>query len=111
MKIKLDDKLEFYNFDKLHEGYEFGQSFGFEVSIDYVFRPDITINQHELHLDNAIKFYSLLKHDGVIFSPLVLKFIKFKEMFFLYFDKNYNLKCLNLIMTPSLLKDALMQSL
>jgi hypothetical protein len=32
-KIKFDDKLKFYSFDELHEGYIFGQSFGFEVSI------------------------------------------------------------------------------
>jgi hypothetical protein len=83
MKIKLDDKLEFYNFDKLHEGYEFGQSFGFEVSIDYVFRPDITINQHELHLDNAIKFYSLLKHDGVITTSIEIYQIS-RNVFFIF---------------------------
>jgi hypothetical protein len=42
--MKLDDKLKFYSFDELYEGYIFGQNFGFEVSINHIFGPHITTN-------------------------------------------------------------------
>jgi hypothetical protein len=62
-----------------HEGYVFGQIFGFEISIDFICRPYITTNQPELHLDNANKLFNLIKHDGAIFLPLVLNPLKFKK--------------------------------
>jgi hypothetical protein len=91
-KIKLDDKLKFYGFDKLHEGYIFGKKIGFEIPIDHIFRPHITTNQHEFDLDNANKLFNLMKHDGAIFSLLVLKPNEIQEENsnqVLYFDKDY----------------------
>jgi hypothetical protein len=84
--------LKFYSFNKLHEGNIFGQNFGFEVSIDHIFRPHITTNQHELDLNNAKRLFNLIKHDGVIFSPLGIESIGMQEKNsnqILYFDNDY----------------------
>jgi hypothetical protein len=89
--IKLDI-LKFYSFDELHEGYIFGQDFGFEVSIDHISSPHIKRNQRKLNLDNADRLFTLIKYNGAIFSPLVLKSIGIQEENsnkILYFYKNY----------------------
>jgi hypothetical protein len=92
-KRKLDvSTLKFDSFDELHEGYIFGQDFGFEVFIDHIFRPYITTNQRELDLDNEYRLFNLIKHDGAIFSPLLLKPIGIQEdnsNKILYFDNDY----------------------
>jgi hypothetical protein len=47
-KKNLDDKLEFYSFDELCEGYMFGQRFEFEVFIDHIL--DLILQQANVNL-------------------------------------------------------------
>jgi hypothetical protein len=62
-----------------HEGYRFGQSFGFQVSINPILGPHITTNQHELDLDNVDNFFNLIKYDEEFFLPLILKSFEVKK--------------------------------
>jgi hypothetical protein len=62
----------------------------FGLSIDLIFRPHITTNQHELDMDNVDKLFDLIKHNGAFFLPLIPKSIGIHEKpsnQILYFDK------------------------
>ena len=47
-KINLNDKLKFYSFDELCEGYIFEQRFEFEVFIDHIL--DLILQQTNVNL-------------------------------------------------------------
>lgn len=59
-KLNLTIWLQFYAFKNLHEGYLFGQSFKFDVSIEQASSSQTTANQRKPYVNNVYNLFDFM---------------------------------------------------